>query len=179
MKHPIILVPFLGALAAGCASGSGGRGLGTPTSLEVRSAQSRVFESADARLVLKAAANALQDAGFVIREADADLGLVTASAEWQSRRPNQGLRILKWAAVPFTYGASLLVPSGRSEFSNVLANVNVTQEPGRVRARVSLVAKVTDKSGRVLSVEPIVDPTAYAGLLAALDRAVYLEREGL
>ena len=52
--------------------------------LELRQAQSRTFETADPRLVLKAALNVLQDQGFVIRNADAELGLVTAVMEWRS-----------------------------------------------------------------------------------------------
>ena len=85
--------------------------------LELRQAQSRTFETADTRLVLKAALNVLQDQGFVIRHADAELGIVTAVVEWRSRQPNRGLRVLKWVAAVPTYGASLLIPSGRTEFS--------------------------------------------------------------
>jgi hypothetical protein len=169
----------LAAAGAGCASGSSGRAMAPAGPLEVRAAQSRVFDTADDRLVLKAALNALQDSGFVIRQTDADLGLVTAITEWQSRSANQGLRVLKWVAAPFTYGSSLLIPSGRTEFSSVEANVNVTREGGRTRVRVSLVSKVIDKDGEVRSVQAVADPLAYQGLLARLDKAVYLEKEGL
>jgi hypothetical protein len=175
----LVLALFVAAAGAGCASGAGGRAILPSSPLEVRAAQSRVFDTADERLVLKAALNALQDSGFVIRQTDAELGLVTAVAEWKSRTPNKGLRIAKWVAAPFTYGGSLLIPTGRTEFSSVEANVNVTREAGRTRARVSLVSRVTDKDGRIRSVEPIADPLAYQGLLARLDKAVYLEREGL
>jgi hypothetical protein len=147
--------------------------------LELRQAQSRTFDSADARLVLKAALNVLQDEGYVIREANAELGLVTGVMEWRSRQPSQGLRVLKWVAALPTYGASLLLPTGRTEFSALEANVNVTQETGGTRVRVSLVSKVTEKNGTVRSVRPVDDPLAYQSLLARLDKAVYLQREGL
>ena len=147
--------------------------------LEMRQAQTRTFDSTDARLVLKAALNVLQDEGYVIREANADLGLVTGVMEWRSRQPNQGLRVLKWVAALPTYGASLLVPTGRTEFSTLEANVNVTQEAAGTRVRVSLVARVTEKNGTVRSVRPVDDPQAYQALLARLDKAVYLQREGL
>jgi hypothetical protein len=147
--------------------------------LELRQAQSRTFDAADARLVLKAALNVLQDEGYVIREANAELGLVTGVMEWRSRQPSQGLRVLKWVAALPTYGASLLLPTGRTEFSALEANVNVTQEAGGTRVRVSLVSKVTEKNGTVRSVCPVDDPRAYQSLLARLDKAVYLQREGL
>jgi hypothetical protein len=129
--------------------------------------------------VLKAVVNVLQDEGFVIREASAELGVVSAVKEWRSRQANDGLRIAKWIAAPMTYGASLLIPSGRTEFTAVEANVNVTQESTRTRVRISLVAKVTDKQGRVQNVRPVDDALAYQGLLARLDKAVFLQREGL
>ena len=173
---PVALALLLGA----CASMPESSGVRVPAApLELRQAQSRSFETPDSRLVLKAALNVLQDQGFVIRHADAELGLVTAVMEWRSRRPSRGLRVLKWVTVVPTYGASLLLPTGKDEFSAIEANVNVTAEAARTRVRVSLVTKVTDKDGAVRSVAPVDDPLAYQRLLAGLDQAVFLEKEGL
>ena len=173
---PVTLALLLGA----CASAQPSALSRLPQSpLELRQTQSRTFESADARLVLKAALSVLQDEGYVIREANAELGLVTAVMEWRSSQENRSLRVLKWVAALPTYGASLLVPSGKTEFSAVEANVNVTQEASRSRVRISLVSKVTAKNGAVKSVRPIDDPLAYQALLARLDKAVYLQKEGL
>ena len=173
---PVALALLLGA----CASVPDSAGVRVPQSpLEMRQAQSRTFETANPRLVLKAALNVLQDQGFVIRHADAELGIVTAAMEWRSRTPNRGLRVLKWVTVVPTYGASLLIPSGRTEVSAIEANVNVTPEGARTRVRISLVSRVTGKGGEVLRVMPVDDPLAYQRLLAGLDKAVFLEKEGL
>lgn len=174
-------IPAALALAlAACATTSQSHLPGPPQApLELRQAQSRTFETPDPRLVLKAALNVLQDQGFVIRHADAELGLVTAVTEWRSGQPNQGLRILKWVAALPTYGTSLLLPTGRTEFSAVEAIVNVTPEAGRTRVRISLVSKVTDGKGSVRRVSPVEDPLAYQRLLTGLDKAVFLEKEGL
>ena len=173
---PVALALLLGA----CASVPDSAGARVPQSpLELRQAQSRTFETANPRLVLKAALNVLQDQGFVIRHADAELGIVTAAMEWRSRTPNRGLRVLKWVTVVPTYGASLLIPSGRTEVSAIEANVNVTPEGARTRVRISLVSRVTGKGGEVLRVMPVDDPLAYQRLLAGLDKAVFLEKEGL
>ncbi len=170
----------LALVVGACASTTQSQLPGPPQApLELRQAQSRTFETPDQHLVLKAALNVLQDQGFVIRHADAELGLVTATTEWRSGQPNQGLRILKWVAVLPTYGASLLLPTGQTEYSAIEAIVNVTPEATRTRVRVSLVAKVTDKKGNVQRVSPVDDPLAYQRLLAGLDRAVFLEKEGL
>jgi hypothetical protein len=177
---PLATAALLAVALGGCATG---QQLAQPQfavgGLEARAAQSRSFEPGDARLVLKAVVNVLQDEGFVIREASAELGVVTAVKEWRSRQSNDGLRIAKWIAAPMTYGASLLIPSGRTEFTAVEASVNVTQEAARARVRISLVAKVTDRQGRVQSVRPVDDAFAYQGLLARLDKALFLQHEGL
>lgn len=178
LRHlfPVGLVLLVGA----CASAPEKNRARVPESpLALRQAQSRAFETADARVVMKAALNVLQDQGFVIRHADAELGIVTAVLEWRSREPNRGLRILKWVALVPTYGASLLVPTGRTEFSAIEANVNVTPEGPNTRVRLSLVTKVTARDGRVVSVSPVDDAQAYQKLLASLDKAVFLEKEGL
>jgi hypothetical protein len=171
-----MLALFVGACATGRSSA---RPLAPSSSLELRQLQSRAFEGTDARLVLKAALDALQDEGYVIREADAELGLVTGVMEWQSQKRNGSLHFMKWVAALPTYGASLLVPSGRDEFSAVEANVNVTQEAAGTRVRISLVSRVTEKNGKVRSVTPVEDAVAYQALLARLDKAIFLQREGL
>jgi hypothetical protein len=173
---PAALALLLGACATAQQSALPGY---AQSPLELRQAQTRSFDVPDTRLVLKAALAALQDEGFVIREASAELGIVTAVREWQSAKPNGTLKVLKWVAAVPTYGASLLVPSGRNEFSAVEANVNVTQEAAGTRVRISLVSKVTEKNGNVRSVTPIADALAYQALLARLDKAVYLQKEGL
>jgi hypothetical protein len=170
---PAALALLLGACASSQPS------LAPRSPLELRQLQTRDFEATEARVVLKAALNALQDEGYVIREADAELGLVSAVMEWQSGRRNSALHVVKWIAALPTYGASLLVPSGNDEFSSVEANLNVTQEGPATRVRVSLVSKVTGKGGAVRSVRPVNDALVYQSLLARLDKAVYLQKEGL
>lgn len=177
-RATLVTLVLLALALGGCASGPGA-GLRPQSPLELRQAQSRTFESAAPRLVLKAALNVLQDQGFVIRQADAELGIVTAAMEWQSSQPNKGLRILKWVAAVPTYGASLLIPAGHHEWSAIEANVNVTAEGERTRVRISLVTRVTRKDGEIRSVSPVDDPLVYQRLLGALDKAVFLETQGL
>ena len=51
------------------------------TQLEVREFQTRTFDVADPKLVMKAMLNVLQDDGYVVKNAVVDLGLITASQE--------------------------------------------------------------------------------------------------
>ena len=51
------------------------------TQLEVRAFQTYTFDTADSKLVMKAMFNALQDEGYVVRNAVIELGLITATRE--------------------------------------------------------------------------------------------------
>ena len=57
--------------------------------------------------------------------------------------------------------------------------MNVNAEAERTRVRVSMVAKVRDDKGATRRVTTIDDPLAYQKILGALDKAVYLQKEGL
>ena len=76
-----LTVVFL-ALAAlgisGCASTTQ-RAMDSGNQLQLRSMQTRVFDSADRVAVLRTVVATLQDLGFVIDQADSDLGTVSAT----------------------------------------------------------------------------------------------------
>src|SRR5262252_4677186 len=78
MRHYRCIAALLVAvLAGGCAAT-------TPpakTQLEIREFQTRDFDVSDARLVMKAMLNVLQDDGYVVKNAVVDLGLITATRE--------------------------------------------------------------------------------------------------
>ncbi len=81
MKNSFVLLLIITAvlIAPGCAS-TQQRLLDSDTDqLKMRSIQSRVFDTADRRGVLRAAIATLQDLGFVVDKADADLGALSAT----------------------------------------------------------------------------------------------------
>ena len=74
----LLIVSLIGALAA-CASPSPDSVLGgSEAQLKNRSMQTRVFETSDRQLVLRSIIATLQDTGFMIEQADATLGTVSA-----------------------------------------------------------------------------------------------------
>lgn len=67
------------AALAGCATTPHEGVFETTSAVEVRSYQSRVFDTTDNRRTLRTIIAALQDLGFVIDKADATLGMVSAT----------------------------------------------------------------------------------------------------
>ena len=87
MKHPILL-SALGAslLLGGCETTLP---VAPKTQLQVREAQSRLYDVSDMKLVMKAVMNTLQDDNFIVQQANVDLGLLTAQKELDIENPTE------------------------------------------------------------------------------------------
>lgn len=155
----------LGLLLPGCASTHAT----TPaTQLQVREFQTRTFETTDTKLVMKAVLNTLQDEGFLLKSADAELGLLTATRE--SDVGHKADRLL----------ALLLDTGGRwKKLSVVEATANVSAFGSETRVRLSFQRKTLDNQGGTLKVEPVDDAQFYQAFFAAVDKAVFIEKEKL
>jgi hypothetical protein len=166
---------LLGSLAlGGCATAR--QDLAPPTSpLQLREAQSRTYSSCDRKLVMRAVLATLQDEGFVVRGADAELGLVTASKE--SARPvSAGQRVLGWYTRMLTYG---LVSGPTSRSALLEATANVSEFGAETRVRISFQLKILEGPEGLKESTTVTDPVAYQEFLAKLDKALFLLKEKL
>jgi hypothetical protein len=95
----VVAVAMAGLLATGCATGRTDQAaVPEPTVLEVREFQTRTYETKDTKMVMKAVMNALQDENFVVKQANADLGLLTATREMDAQAPDVPKKDAGWAA---------------------------------------------------------------------------------
>ena len=79
MSRSIQLLPLLGLLLlAGCAT-TPANVAGTGTQLETRQIQTREYDTLDKAMTIRSVIATLQDLGFTIDQADAELGTVTAT----------------------------------------------------------------------------------------------------
>ena len=72
-------IAVVALLAAGCPTTQQRLLDSNVNQLEIRSIQTRTFDTADRKQVLRATIATLQDIGFVVDKADSDLGTVTAT----------------------------------------------------------------------------------------------------
>jgi len=81
MRHAlrVSLGILIALLATGCASTQERLLDSNVDQLKVRSIETRSFDTADRKAVLRATVATLQDLGFVVDKADSDLGTVTAT----------------------------------------------------------------------------------------------------
>ncbi len=80
MSRILPLLPLLGLLLlAGCATTTPVNVAGAGTQLETRQIQTREYDTLDKAMTMRSVIATLQDLGFTIDQADAELGTVTAT----------------------------------------------------------------------------------------------------
>ena len=170
---PLVL---LGVTLSSCATG------GVPlrssrTPLEARALESRSYAGVDSRLAMKAVLGALQDEGFVVRTADAGLGLVTATRETVTP-PSVGAQARRVLLVAGTYGLAALFPGPRPQAWLLDATVHVSEFGTETRVRASFQLKKLE-GDQTTRAETVTDDGFLQGFFARVDKALYLEREKL
>jgi hypothetical protein len=168
MKKLFITAGFLCALC-GCVSSSSGPGgyTGVMSQLQIREFQTRSFETADTLLVIKALLNVLQDDFYIVKNADAALGLVTATKEvdvddrgfWSKHFSDKDQRWKKNAIVE--------------------CSGTVSAYGNRTKVRMNFQIKIFDNRGEVMAVEQVQDQKFYQNFFFKVDKGIFLAKEKL
>jgi len=159
-----------GALAlclAGCAM-PGQQGV-QQTQLQEREYQTRLFDTTDQKAVMKALLGALQDDGFVISQANTDLGLLSAQKEVEVK--NEGEAFL----------STLLAGSEATYQNNAImeATANVSAFGQQTRVRLNVVQKVMDNKGGVMDVRPVSDQKFYQDFFETVSKSLFILNQKL
>ncbi|MCH8028665.1 MAG: hypothetical protein IH874_01880 [Candidatus Dadabacteria bacterium] len=136
------------------------------TQLQIRELQTRLFDTRNSKKVLKTMLNVLQDDGFIVKEANVELGLLTAAKEIDVETKGA----VFWGT---------LFKTAWEKNATVEVTANVSEFGKQTRVRVNFQKKVYDSSGRVASVELIEDLKFYQEFFAKVDKGLFIEREKL
>ncbi|HIJ72754.1 MAG TPA: hypothetical protein HPP83_01515 [Candidatus Hydrogenedentes bacterium] len=166
MKRGLTFIFLTAVVAFGCVSNDG-PGQGPATQLDMRHFQTRSYATTDVRMAMKAMLNVLQDLGFMVNSADADLGLITAE---------------KWANIEHTKKAVKRaqkdeVPLAASVVLECTANVSVHGDQCRVR--VTFQKKLLGTNGAVMEARVVDDAAFYQEFFGKVDKSIFLQREGI
>ena len=138
------------------------------TQLEIREIQTRSYNTQDVKLVMKAVMHTLQDDNFIIKQANVDLGLLTAQKEVDLS----------------SGGFSTFLGSGSSERryrNNAIteASANISEFGDQTRVRINFQQKVLDNKGVSMSIKQIQDASFYQNFFSQVDKSVFLGKENL
>ena len=80
MVRCLFILALACTLVYGCASATGVTEI-PKTQLEIREYQTREYDTKDVKMVMKSLLNVLQDDGFIVKNANVELGLISATKE--------------------------------------------------------------------------------------------------
>ncbi|OGQ47818.1 MAG: hypothetical protein A3H42_01515 [Deltaproteobacteria bacterium RIFCSPLOWO2_02_FULL_46_8] len=163
-----ILALFL--VLAGCALGRNtGKSNTDQTQLEARQYQTREYETKDAKMVLKAMLNVLQDDGFMIQNANVELGLLSAYKDMNVESAGDKF----WSTVWLGKNARW------KKNSRIDCTANVSEFGKNTRVRVTFQEKILDNKGEVAKLELINDPSFYQAFFTKVSKGLFIQTEGL
>lgn len=203
MKTPVILFAAICAIAMGACSTPTTTTRPQKTALEVREMQTRAYETTDTRMVMKSVLNVLQDEGFIVRNADVDLGLITAEKQVEtntasnvnSSGPATTEKIVLTALeialrVAFSDNNSSSNNSGSSsssshnenrweKYRSIECSANISEYGQQTRVRLNFQVRAVDNRGDVVTVHSIDDPQYYQDFFVKVDKGIFISKEKL
>lgn len=139
------------------------------TQLQIREFQTRSYETNDTKMVMKALLNVLQDDGFIVKNANTELGLLTSTKEVDVQ--NSGEAIL-----------STLLAGDKARYkknSIIECSANVSEFGKETKVRVNFQVKTLDNQGGVMNVKPIEDGNYYQTFFSKVDKGIFIQKEKL
>jgi len=147
------------------------------TQLQTRQVQTREYDTNDVKLVMKAVLNVLQDDGFIVRNAQIELGLLTATKEVDLQARNGSNDF--WS--DFFRGIDRNRSQRESIFNKlkqIESSVNVSEFGKQCKVRANFQVKILDNQGNTSEVYQVEDPKFYQEFFMKVDKGIFIQKQG-
>lgn len=139
------------------------------TQLQIREFQTRTYATKDTKMVMKAVLNVLQDDGFIAKNADVDLGLITATKEIDVQDDTEA-----------AWNTLLRGKEARWKKNTIIeCSANISDFGDETRVRVNFQAKMMNNRGEVMTVENVTDAAYYQTFFSKVDKGIFIAKEKL
>ena len=164
MRKKWLVWSLMAGLLMGCATV-----VPQKTQLQIREFQTRSFETSDTKMVMKTMVNVLQDEGYMLKNANIDLGILSASKELNVEDRGEAFWSAFWAGANARWKKN----------STIECTANVSDFGTQTKVRVSFQVKVFDNKGAVMDVRQIEDESFYQDFFAKVDKGIFIQKEKL
>jgi hypothetical protein len=172
------------------------------TQLQVREYQTRYFEVNDKNIIMKAVVNTLLDDGYIIKNVNNELGIITAEKgspikDEEARNSSIWTAIIVGAIIILTLGIILLVSKDKKDSGDkgssspqssnkeeiyeknkiIETTINVSEFSSGYKVRAVFQKKVLNNRGEITSIENIDDMKFYQDFFSKLDKSIFLQKE--
>jgi hypothetical protein len=142
------------------------------TQLEKREFQTRSYASGDKVVIMKAMLNVLQDEGFIVNNANPLLGFISGTKDFDVA--DKTIDVKK----EFGHGKSKLNWHG-VRVATIETTANITEFGKNVRVRVNFKRKLLNVYGNAQSISEIDDEEYYRDFFAKVDKAIFIQKQGI
>ena len=139
------------------------------TQLEIREFQTRDYDTSDVKMVMKSLLNVLQDDGYIVKNANVDLGLLSATKELNVENKGQAVLLVLLAGQHARWNKN----------STIECSGNVTEMGKVCKVRMNFQTKTLDNKGGVVDVKTIEDPIFYQEFFAKVDKGIFIGKQKL
>jgi len=139
------------------------------TQLEIREFQTRDYETSDVKMVMKALLNVLQDDNYIVKNANVELGLLSATKEIDVESKGQAVLLVLLAGQNARWRKN----------STIECSGNITEMGKVCKVRVNFQIKTMDNKGGVVEVKTIEDPKFYQEFFAKVDKGIFIGKQKL
>lgn len=139
------------------------------TQLEIREFQTRSYETKDVKMVMKSMLNVLQDDGYIVKNANVELGLLTATKEVDVENKDQAF-------------VAILISGSEARWNKnsvIESSANVSEHGNKTRVRINFQLKTLNNKGEVVGVKQIEDSKYYQEFFAKVDKGIFIQKEKL
>lgn len=167
--------------------------------LEIREAQTHIYDTPDSDKVFSAVINTFQDNGFTITNIEDELGYIWAKKEFKGTRTDKGrmttysfLLAMDIVGTVFTYGAMAYeIPGTLLRMNNELqkktviinANANIQHYGKSTKVRLTMIEKVLENAdgysfikSSPRKVKRIYEPMIYQAFFDEVDKSIFYEK---
>jgi hypothetical protein len=139
------------------------------TQLEIREFQTRDYDTSDVKMVMKSLLNVLQDDSYIVKNANVELGLLSASKETDVESKGEAVIL-----------SILAGHNARWRKNSIIECSGNITEMGKVcKVRVNFQVKTMDNKGGVVEVKTIEDPIFYQEFFAKVDKGIFIGKQKL
>lgn len=147
----------------------------SPTTLQDRQLQTRMFYTNDEANILSASAAALQDMGFSLDESETELGVIVASKDRDATDAGQVIGAIFVAAMT---GVASPIDS-KQKIRVSLVTYPSGEKNEKMAVRITFQRIVWDTQGQVTKLQRLDDPKLYEGFFEKLSKSVFLEAQNI
>ena len=137
------------------------------TQLQTREFQTRTYDTTDTKMVMKAMLNVLQDEGFIVKNANTELGMLTATKEMDVQDTGTAVMLSLLAGANARWNKN----------STVECSANVTEFGQQTKVRVNFQTKTMNNKGEVADIHGIEDEAFYRDFFSKVDKGIFLQKE--